>query len=310
MGTTPVMSVAPTQINSMVDLARFQAFVRGLSSRKADMAQAKAWEQIAAGKRMCDMGRLSHGYLQDACGSIIGFVGDMSRNPIDTTDTALWIGAWDALVSASKLVSVPDFVCREGASAKEILTALACTLDVVFRVADIDARNSWDPPADRKAAYGRFASLYLDLICGRESAWLFLCGVCGIQAASLAGVDWFLALDAYRAHRTDQAGALIREGTDADDETAIRAFIVQASQFYKWFLDGQEAVVIEDSGLALADAMRPGFGGIFADDVYRLISHGGTIGYCGIFGINPAQCSIAAPQVLIDRIVAFTEETR
>ena len=184
------MSVSPTQINSMVDLARYQAFIRSLSSRKQDMIQAKAWEQIAQGDACAiwfyqpcvsaGRQRVDH----RVCGRYVFC-------PIDTTSPALWIGAWDALVSASKLVSVPDFICREGSSVKEMLTALACTLDVVFRVSDIDARNSWDPPADRKTAYGRFAPLYLDLLCGRGSAWLFLCGVCGIQASKLSGVDWF-----------------------------------------------------------------------------------------------------------------------
>lgn len=300
------MSVSPTQINSMVDLARYQAFIRSLSSRKQDMIQAKAWEQIAQGRRMCDMGSISHAYLQDASESIIGFVGDMSRAPIDTTSPALWIGAWDALVSASKLVSVPDFICREGSSVKEMLTALACTLDVVFRVSDIDARNSWDPPADRKAAYGRFAPLYLDLLCGRGSAWLFLCGVCGVQASKLAGVDWFLAIDAYREHRLNQVAAMIREANGGRGDT-IQAYLVQASQFYHWYLQGQEAVDVEGGGLILSDAMRPGFGGIFAEDIYRLIEHGGLIGYCGVFGINAAQCSISAPSAIIDQVVSFTE---
>ena len=273
------MSVSPTQINSMVDLARYQAFIRSLSSRKQDMIQAKAWEQIAQGRRMCDMGSISHAYLQDASESIIGFVGDMSCAPIDTTSPALWIGAWDALVSASKLVSVPDFICREGSSVKEMLTALACTLDVVFRVSDIDARGS---------------------------AWLFLCGVCGIQASKLAGVDWFLAIDAYREHRLNQVAAMIREASGGKGDT-IQAYLVQASQFYHWYLQGQEAVEVKSNGLILSDAMRPGFGGIFAGDIYRLIEHGGLIGYCGVFGINAAQCSIAAPNVIIDQVISFTE---
>lgn len=302
--TTRVTS-APRQVNSIIDYSRFRSFLEGATDHETDMRTAAEWENVSRGQALSDASSFTCTYLEDAAGSVANFIQYLLSDPIDTTDMTVWLGAWDALVGANRLAMVPHFKSAQGCTVKELLTAMAWGLDVVARLADTEARESWIASDDVRRNYGRLAPIYLDLVCGRGSAWLFYVGVNAVVAGTLCGIDWFPLKEAYAATRVEECSwALARTGNFTDSADVLSAYYVQASLFSRWF-DGYQAELFNGDavmrGMALNNAFRTEPSGQIAHQLSRLLDDGGE-GWCGLFGLDSDVCTISAPRLIIDKI--------
>lgn len=172
-------------------------------SRMADVDRAVAWGRLCDGSEPSD-GTGEAFFLQDGADAAIGAVVGLAfvdGGPA-TSVPEHWMIVRDGLIGLSRCITHPHLACKAGLTVRDVARGLAIVVDVMCRAADRDCAHT--------ASYGvgdmsaRMTPVYLDLLCGRLPAWLYVVDGLGRQAAHEAGRDWVALRDAYSSKRMMQ----------------------------------------------------------------------------------------------------------
>lgn len=238
-------------------------------------------------------------------------VATLVETPIDTRDPRVWLFLRDAMIAANQVINVPNFSGPENTSVYEAVTGVCLLFDICARLADRECR-AHALPKDGRERDQRIASLYVDIVVGRISAWLSYIDDLGAEAAALTGKTWFKLRDGVASARAQEITHRFLPAANNDQNEAgrlwVNEIISEANQFdtrqYQGMLEdfpGRYVVTVENDEVASA---------LYSDVFFEVMDSlvlperpvVGLAGWCRTWRVSPVECVSNLPIAVAERI--------
>lgn len=304
------------QMAGFYDFQLYKALVADVGNLAKDVALVKADQVRMRDPEIAPDGTCDLACFLDASESCAGDIAKIANTPIDTRDPGLWLALRDAVICCNRLVLFPDFDGEQGVSVYDLVFSTCLVFDMCARLAD-GTRDRDAMVSDMREAQTRVAPLYVDIVCGRGSAWLAYIDDLGCEAAALAGRNWVKMRDAYASQRSTELVGRLSGCSDVHGD-AKKAYVESVLGIAKRFDDRQWKIMRDDTGeysvLIDGDAFAQAVHiEVFNDVAESLIMPhdpvGDLRGYCKTFSMSPIACTFNVP-VAFERVARKTMRMR
>ena len=289
------ITYAPMQMSGLYDFTKYKALIASVSDTAKDVA---ATRDIMVKMRSSSLSCVESPTLAcmlDAAQSIAVGMARVTQAPIGTTDPMLWLTMRDCVISANRLLAVPEFDGRLGCSVYELIYSVATMLDLVGRLADVGQVKSFEH-VDMADVNKRVATIFVDIACGRGTAWLGYIDDMGCVACLGGDVSWLRLRDRFASARANECLKQIISAMGMDADTASRMWVTEVLGLAEVFDIWQSKCMRRDTGRVrvqldperLAAAIRPD---VFTQVMDHLVmpdaGSAQLSGYCRTFSMSP-----------------------
>lgn len=301
------MRFSENQLLGAIKIKPYRDCIAGLSDFKRDIARVKAWERdVAAADRPDDLTSPVLAFVRDAEDFILASAAYFTQNEVDTTNLDVWLTLRDMVCCATRLSTLPGFVVEEygNATVRQLVMATAELMDIVFRLTDPATLRSAPPVADEKVMQARYASIYLDLVCGRSPLWISYIDALGTQLAIMLGETWTDKYNAYAVQRMLLACTKLMQRMQCDQDSAVTA-VGGAALACGYMFDARQQQVHEADcrfTVRIEESMRETYMREGADEAFGKVDEpleatgSDTYGYCSIASVPPMAAVMMLPQ--------------
>lgn len=307
------------QIRGVYNYSPYKKMIAGLSDIQADIARTKAWEKdVLAGGRVDDGESPVLGFMKDAYDIITTASAFFVNHPIDSKSFDTWIALRDMFCAATRLSVFPGYTCPTypNVNVKDMVIATAEAADILFRLIDPILSKTAPPVPDEKKMQSRYASIYMDIVCGRSVFWIAYIDAIGNQLSAMYGMDWHEVLNNYSNARFIACCSELMGRMSCNEDVAVTALSAAASacgymydtrqaQVYAFDCPGVTNITEQVKATYLANGVDEAFPNV---SVPYFKPGNDERGYCKLAKIPPIGAVISLPDMLEKRFrVAFME---
>lgn len=293
-----LFTISSDRLSGVYHTGAYRKYIQAMADKEVDKVVVRSFEGGASVVRDgCD--DVFDYAARDAADFVSrAYSGEMV---LDTTNMFSWLSLYSAITSSAALALFGARESEVGMSNADLILHVACVCDVMTRAADDGVKAEMVNLAeyDGNTILRRGFGIYRDIVCGRAMMWLSCISDMVRQLCDDSGVNFDLAMDAYR-HACLETAVAITGGDVAsymEQLTEVaRSFDSFQATVHDYSFAGDAHVPNDEESRSAVDVERArelleSFGSEeIPEDLY---------GYCGIAGVRPMDCVAMVPREVL-----------